>query len=118
MELKTQQLQVIYGEEKWRHFERVVRLLGQYDQEVARRLQEQNAKLPDHAEKEEAKLLECWLTQNSICQGFIKVFGSRCDVMAKLLYMLASRDKDHAQVHPADFFTTFTQLLVSHQAHC
>ena len=92
----------------WRHFERVVRHLGQYDADVARRLQEQNAKLPDHAEKEEAKILECWLTQKSICEGFSKVFGFKCDVMAKLLYMRVSENKDHARVHPADFFTAFT----------
>jgi hypothetical protein len=62
----------------------------------------------------DAKIQDYYMTEESLLQGFEKLFGHRCDILAKMLYMKASRGFEDAKLSLRDFYNLFQPFMVSY----
>jgi hypothetical protein len=53
------------------------------------------------------------MTEKSLIDGFEKLIGAKCDIFAKLLYVKASKGRDHCKLTILDFHAIFYPLMVS-----
>lgn len=51
------------------------------------------------------------ITEQSLINNFQKLFGHKCDIFAKILYMKMVRNKDHAKINFLQFVDVFMDLL-------
>ena len=56
-------------------------------------------------------MLEVFMTEKSIADGFQTVFGVRCDVISKLIYMRGSHNLDQCRLSISDFYRVFSQFV-------
>ena len=59
---------------------------------------------------ERCKVYDYWITEESMRENFGKVFGSDCDIMAKLLYVKMSGMRERAKISFMEFITLFIPL--------
>jgi hypothetical protein len=86
--------------------------VGIHDPVKARKLRLKNTKL-SLDEHEEPKIIDIYMTEKSMVEGFESLIGTRCDVFAKLLYIKASKNLDHCKLTIVDFYNIFSPLKVS-----
>jgi hypothetical protein len=86
--------------------------MGIHDPVKARKLHIKNTKLSTD-EREEPKIIDIYMTEKSMVDGFEKLIGARCDIFAKLLYIKASKNLDHCKLTIVDFYNLFAPLKVS-----
>jgi hypothetical protein len=92
----------------------VFKCLGQVDKKKAEKIAKHNQKLPMD-EWDEPKLVDYVITEQSLKEGFEKVFGARCDIFATLLYIRGSGRLDYYHINLMEFYDLFRLLLVSCQ---
>ena len=51
------------------------------------------------------------MTERSLTENFEKLFGYRCDVLAKIMYIKLSKRKDCAKINLIRFYEVFKNLL-------
>lgn len=64
-------------------------------------------------DREEANVVDYFMTEHSLKRGFASVFGAPCDVIATMLYMKASNSIDYCKLSFADFYELVSPLMVS-----
>lgn len=65
-----------------------------------------NMKLPKNS-KDYSLIADIFMTESSLKRFFEKVFGAKCDVVAKLIYMKASNNLDSCKLTIIDFWRVF-----------
>ncbi len=86
--------------------ERVFKKISIVEKRKAEKLLKINKKLPVE-EWEEPKLCDYVVSEQSLADGFESVFGARCDIMAKLLYIKCSGHRDFVKVNMVEFYSMF-----------
>ena len=66
---------------------------------------------PDSTIYENKSLWQFYCTEASMTQGLERLFGVRCDPMARILYYKMARGRDHARVDFVRFARVFEGLL-------
>jgi hypothetical protein len=69
--------------------ESVYKRLGKFDERKAEKLAKINSTLPPE-DWEEPNIVDFYITEKSLKEGFEKVFGAKCDIFAMLLYIRGS----------------------------
>lgn len=82
----------------------------------AKKLAISNAKL-SWDEREKPKLIDIYMTEKSLRDGFQHLFGERCDIFAKLLYIKASKCVDHFKLTVLDFHKLFAPMFSDRAEH-
>jgi hypothetical protein len=93
-------------------FEKSFRKVAIHDPKKAKKLAISNAKLSAD-EREEPKIMDVWLTEKSLTEKFADLFGYKCDIIAKMLYIKASKCLDYSKLTIVDFYNMFSPLVVS-----
>jgi len=57
------------------------------------------------------------MTESSLRDGFVNLFGERCDIFAKLLYIKASACVDHCKLSVMDFHSMFSPIFSDRAEH-
>ena len=60
---------------------------------------------------DEPNVLEYHITEKTLTENFEKVFGYKCDIFAKLIYVKLSGNKDCATINFPEFLSLFMPLL-------
>lgn len=108
-------MRALMGEMGLKHFNvfaNAFRKMGIHDRRKAKKLQETNKKLAPE-DREEPKIVDIYMTEKSMVDGFEKLIGARCDVFAKMLYIKAAKNIDHCKLTIIDFYNLFAPLMVS-----
>ena len=93
-------------------FEKNYRKVAVHDQKKAKKLAISNKKFSVD-EREEPKILDVWLTEKSLTEKFADLFGHKCDIIAKMFYIKASKCLDYSRLTIVDFYNIFSPLVVS-----
>lgn len=100
------------GPQLYLRFEAAYRKIAEHDPKKAKKLAIKNAKLSVE-DKEEPKILDVYLTEKSLTNGFEKLMGAKCDIFAKMLYIKASKCLDYCKLTIVEFYNIFHPLMVS-----
>ena len=66
---------------------------------------------PDKARGEQKVNSQFYCTEKSMIENFDKLFGFRCDIFAKMLYIRMSKGLDHAKIDFMKFIKIFDGFL-------
>lgn len=61
---------------------------------------------------DKVNIADFYLTEESIIKNFSRLFNYKCDIIAKVLYLLMSGNKDCKVIYFIIFCETFLPLLV------
>ena len=61
----------------------------------------------------EPRLHKHFITEKSMLSNFEKVFGHKCDILAKIMYVFLSKGKECSYISFAQFGQAFMPLVVS-----
>ena len=62
-------------------------------------------------QKDGPAVLEVYMTEKSIKDGFKTIFGAKCDVISKLIYMRGSYNLDQCRLSINDLYRIFSQFI-------
>lgn len=110
-ETKVREIMKDLGPHAYRRFESAYRKIAVHDPKKAKKLVVKNAKL-SLEDREEPKILDVWLTETSLVEGFERLLGAKCDIFAKMLYIKASKCLDYCKLTIVDFYNIVYPLMV------
>lgn len=93
-----------------KHLEAAFKLVAVHPDKPAKKISD--IKSPKYFDND-AKIQDYYMTEESLLQGFKKLFGYRCDILAKMLYMKASRGFKDAKLSLRVFYNLFQPFMVS-----
>ena len=111
---KVRSIRIELGDKRFAHFEKAFLKLGIHNPKKAAKLALSNLKLPIE-DRENPNISEVFITEKSLKNGFESVFGAKCDVLASIIYMKASKNHDYCRINVSDFYEVVSPFIVSIQ---
>lgn len=68
----------------------------------------------DSDDLKKPKLKDLYITEQSLTNSFNLVFGVKCDILAKLIYIKASKCRNNCKLTIIELYQLFKPLLVSY----
>ena len=81
------------------------------NQHVYKRLESAFKILAERRKRESKYISLYYITEQSMVDHFHLVFGQKCDILARVLYIKLARRKDHAKINFVQFAEAFVGLL-------